>query len=90
MNVNVRAKEQLRFTKPTYDFSVVTYSGVGEICGKVTVVHESGNQQIGGHEHCGFSLPAGDMIPFIVDSHGKRWIPFRGVWFPIPRIFSVG
>uniref|UniRef100_A0A5K3FJ60 Cadherin domain-containing protein n=1 Tax=Mesocestoides corti TaxID=53468 RepID=A0A5K3FJ60_MESCO len=70
VQVNIRAEEQLRFAEPEYNFSVVTYSSVGAICGKVTVMHESFNHQIDGNNQCGYSLLAGDMVPFTVDSHG--------------------
>ncbi|KAL5962768.1 Calsyntenin-1 [Taenia solium] len=71
VNVNIRAYEELRFTESIYNFSAVTYNSVGAICGKVTVTHESYAPPINlaGHQ-CGYSLLAGDMVPFTVDSHG--------------------
>ncbi|VDK32030.1 unnamed protein product [Taenia asiatica] len=71
VNVNIRAFEELRFTESIYNFSAVTYNSVGAICGKVTVTHESYIPPINLASHqCGYSLLAGDMVPFTVDSHG--------------------
>lgn len=72
VNVNILAKEELRFTEPSYTFSTVAYSRVGEICGKVTVIHESSIQPLGTAENCGYSLPVSDIVPFTVDSHGNH------------------
>ncbi|KAH9286742.1 Calsyntenin-1 [Echinococcus granulosus] len=71
VNVNVHADEELRFTESVYNFSAVTYSSVGAICGKVTVTHETFTPPISLADYqCGYSLLAGDMVPFTVDSHG--------------------
>ncbi|VDM27303.1 unnamed protein product [Hydatigera taeniaeformis] len=72
VNVNIHAEEELRFTESIYNFSAVTYSNVGAICGKVTVMHETYAPPIALVDYqCGYSLLAGDMVPFTVDSHGK-------------------
>lgn len=80
MNINIRADEELRFTEDIYNLSVVTYRSVGAICGKVTVIHESSSPPIMDEvRQCGYSILAGDMAPFTIDSYGEVSLCFYDI-----------
>lgn len=70
VEVTSQNNEDVKFTQDDYKFFTVTYSPVGSIVGKVTILNAPQNSDPEGLGRCGYSIRSGDMVPFTIDSQG--------------------
>ncbi|VDN17124.1 unnamed protein product [Dibothriocephalus latus] len=71
VEVTSQINDDIKFTQDNYKFFAVTYSPIGSIVGKVTILNAHQNTDPEGLGRCGYSIRSGDMVPFTVDSQGR-------------------